>query len=126
MNTVQMKVPMIDGKVIAEQLRIMGVKPALAGYGYLKEALSKCYADASYKKDVVKRLYVEIAKQFNTTASRVERAIRHAIEVAWSLGNADLQNKVFGYTVSLNRGKPTNSEFIATMSEYLHEISDYA
>ncbi len=68
---------------------------------------------------VTKELYPMIAEKYNTTPSRVERAIRHAIELAWDRGNVDLMNKVFGYTIDVERGKPTNSEFIAMVADRL-------
>ena len=68
---------------------------------------------------VTKQLYPSVAKQYNTTSSRVERAIRHAIEVAWDRGNVDVLNSYFGYTIHSSRGKPTNSEFIAMISDKL-------
>jgi len=68
---------------------------------------------------VTKELYPMIADKYNTTASRVERAIRHAIELAWDRGNVDLMNKYFGYTINIERGKPTNSEFIAMVADKL-------
>lgn len=114
----------MNEKIIAQQLRLMGVKPALDGYTYLKVAIKKSYCDASYRRSITKRMYIEIAKEFGTTPSKVERAMRTAIEVAWSMGNEDLQCKVFGYTISVDKGKPTNGEFIAAMAEYLHEEFD--
>lgn len=116
---------LLDKKVIAELIRNLGIKPSLSGYDYIKDAVAKCYADATYKYNITKRLYVDIAKAFDTTPTRVERAMRHAIEQAWGLGSIGLQEKVFGYTVSPNKGKPTNTEFIAAAVEYLHETHDY-
>ena len=73
---------------------------------------------------VTKQLYPSVAKQYNTTSSRVERAIRHAIEVAWDRGNVDVLNSYFGYTIHSSRGKPTNSEFIDMLAYYLREIEE--
>ena len=72
-----------------------------------------------YIGQVTKILYPDIARKYKTTGSRVERAIRHAIEVAWNRGNIDLINEIFGYTISASKAKPTNSEFIAMISDYL-------
>ena len=75
--------------------------------------------DIDVINQITKQLYPEIARKFNTTPSRVERAIRHAIEVAWGRGQTDVVESIFGYTVSASKGKPTNSEFIAMISDKL-------
>ena len=75
--------------------------------------------EANLMGAVTKELYPMIAEKYNTTASRVERAIRHAIELAWDRGNVDLMNRYFGYTINIERGKPTNSEFIAMIADKL-------
>lgn len=105
---------------IIELLRKFGIPASVKGYGYLKTALDLCWEDKSYLESITKRLYPAIAKWHNTTASRVERAIRHAIETAWSRADLDTLNSVFGCTVSRITGKPTNSEFIATLTEQLN------
>jgi len=97
----------------------IGVPAHIKGYMYLREAISMVYNDIELLGSITKVLYPEIAKKFNTTASRVERAIRHAIEVAWSRGNIDSISSLFGYTVSMSKAKPTNSEFIAMVADKL-------
>ncbi|MGM8213362.1 sporulation transcription factor Spo0A [Virgibacillus sp. W0430] len=97
----------------------IGVPAHIKGYMYLREAITMVYNDIELLGSITKILYPEIAKKFNTTASRVERAIRHAIEVAWSRGNIDSISDLFGYTVSISKAKPTNSEFIAMVADRL-------
>ncbi len=87
----------------------IGVPAHIKGYMYLREAITMVYNDIELLGSITKVLYPDIAKKFNTTASRVERAIRHAIEVAWSRGNIDSISNLFGYTVSMSKAKPTNS-----------------
>lgn len=97
----------------------IGVPAHIKGYLYLREAITMVYNDLELLGSITKILYPDIAKQFNTTASRVERAIRHAIEVAWSRGNIDAITELFGYTVDVVKAKPTNSEFIAMVADRL-------
>jgi len=97
----------------------IGVPAHIKGYLYLREAIMLAVKDMDVINAVTKVLYPTIAKTFNTTASRVERAIRHAIEVAWDRGDIDILQKFFGYTVSNTKGKPTNSEFIAMIADRL-------
>ena len=97
----------------------VGVPAHIKGYQYLREAILLAVADMDVINAVTKVLYPEVAKRFNTTASRVERAIRHAIEVAWDRGDLETLQKYFGYTVSNVKGKPTNSEFIAMIADRL-------
>jgi two-component system, response regulator, stage 0 sporulation protein A len=97
----------------------IGVPAHIKGYLYLREAISMVYNDIELLGSITKVLYPDIAKKYNTTASRVERAIRHAIEVAWSRGNIDSISSLFGYTVSISKAKPTNSEFIAMVADKL-------
>ncbi|RXT13799.1 sporulation transcription factor Spo0A [Ammoniphilus sp. CFH 90114] len=97
----------------------IGVPAHIKGYMYLREAITMVYNDVELLGSITKVLYPDIAKKFNTTASRVERAIRHAIEVAWSRGNMDSIGTLFGYTVSNSKAKPTNSEFIAMVADKL-------
>ena len=89
----------------------------IKGYAFLREAIQMVYTDVELLGAVTKVLYPEIAKKYNTTSSRVERAIRHAIEVAWNRGNYDVISKMFGYTVHHLKSKPTNSEFIAMIAD---------
>ncbi len=97
----------------------IGVPAHIKGYMYLREAITMVYNDIELLGSITKVLYPDIAKTFNTTASRVERAIRHAIEVAWSRGNIDSISALFGYTVNISKAKPTNSEFIAMVADRL-------
>ncbi|MDY0396490.1 sporulation transcription factor Spo0A [Virgibacillus halophilus] len=97
----------------------IGVPAHIKGYMYLREAITMVYNDVELLGSITKILYPDIAKKFNTTASRVERAIRHAIEVAWNRGNVDSISALFGYTVSVSKTKPTNSEFIAMVADRL-------
>lgn len=97
----------------------VGVPAHIKGYQYLREAILIAIQDMEVINAVTKVLYPEVAKRFNTTASRVERAIRHAIEVAWDRGDLETLQKYFGYTVSNAKGKPTNSEFIAMIADRL-------
>lgn len=97
----------------------IGVPAHIKGYMYLREAITMVVNDMELLSAVTKELYQSIAKKYNTTASRVERAIRHAIEVAWGRGQVDAINKLFGYTVHNEKGKPTNSEFIAIIADKL-------
>lgn len=102
---------------ITQVLRDIGVPAHIKGYEYLRYALELTCTEREYLEDVTKRMYPDIAKHFNTTASRVERAIRHAVEVAWDRGDLDTLQSWFGWTVSNTKGKPTNSEFIARVSD---------
>ncbi|SFP21665.1 two-component system, response regulator, stage 0 sporulation protein A [Oscillibacter sp. PC13] len=97
----------------------IGVPAHIKGYQYLREAIMIAVDDMDVINAVTKVLYPEVAKRFNTTPSRVERAIRHAIEVAWDRGDLETLQKFFGYTVSNAKGKPTNSEFIAMIADRL-------
>ena len=97
----------------------VGVPAHIKGYQYLREAILIAVKDMEVINAVTKVLYPEVAKRFGTTASRVERAIRHAIEVAWDRGDLETLQKYFGYTVSNAKGKPTNSEFIAMIADRL-------
>ena len=97
----------------------IGVPAHIKGYQYLREAILIAVADMDVINAVTKVLYPEVAKRYGTTASRVERAIRHAIEVAWDRGDLETLQKYFGYTVSNAKGKPTNSEFIAMIADGL-------
>ena len=100
-------------------LHQMGVPAHIKGYQYLRDAIVFVIDDTNLLGAVTKELYPMIAEKYNTTASRVERAIRHGIELAWDRGNIDLMNKYFGYTIDVERGKPTNSEFIAMIADKL-------
>ena len=97
----------------------IGVPAHIKGYQYLRYAIIMAIDDADIINSVTKVLYPTVAKKFQTTTSRVERAIRHAIEVAWDRGDVDTLNSYFGYTIQNSRGKPTNSEFIAMIADNL-------
>lgn len=105
--------------VVTEVLHEIGVPAHIKGYQYLREAIIMTINDMEAINSVTKVLYPEVAKKFDTTPSRVERAIRHAIEVAWDRGDIETLQKFFGYTVSNVKGKPTNSEFIAMIADCL-------
>ena len=112
-----------SGEALALEVRVtdvihqIGVPAHIKGYQFLRDAILLTLEDGEYINSVTKRLYPEIAKKNATTASRVERAIRHAIEVAWDRGDVDTLNRYFGYTIHNLRGKPTNSEFIAMIAD---------
>lgn len=97
----------------------IGVPAHIKGYQYLREAIMMVVNDIDIINQITKQLYPEIARKFKTTPSRVERAIRHAIEVAWGRGDGETVESIFGYTVSAAKGKPTNSEFIAMIADKL-------
>lgn len=97
----------------------IGVPAHIKGYQYLREAIIMVVNEIDLINSITKQLYPSIAKLYNTTPSRVERAIRHAIEVAWSRGKVDAIDSLFGYTVNIGKGKPTNSEFIAMVADKL-------
>jgi len=97
----------------------IGVPAHIKGYQYLRTAIMLTINDSDIINSVTKILYPSVAKKYQTTTSRVERAIRHAIEVAWDRGDVDTLNSYFGYTIQNNRGKPTNSEFIAMIADNL-------
>ena len=104
---------------VTEIIHQIGVPAHIKGYHYLREAIIMSVNDPEMINSVTKVLYPAVAKRFDTTSSRVERAIRHAIEVAWDRGDVDTLNSYFGYTVHNTKGKPTNSEFIAMISDKL-------
>lgn len=97
----------------------IGVPAHIKGYQYLRDAIMMVVKDLDIINSITKQLYPTIAKEYNTTPSRVERAIRHAIEVAWSRGQMEAIDSLFGYTISTGKGKPTNSEFIAMVADKL-------
>ena len=105
--------------MVTEIIHQIGVPAHIKGYHYLREAILLSIKNSEIINSVTKLLYPTVAKNFSTTSSRVERAIRHAIEVAWDRGDIDVLNSYFGYTIQNNRGKPTNSEFIAMISDKL-------
>ena len=102
---------------VTGMLHKIGVPAHIKGYQYLREAIIYSVEDPEMLEAVTKILYPAIAKRSHTTSSRVERAIRHAIEVAWNRGCEEVLEEIFGYTISVGRGKPTNSEFIAMLAD---------
>ena len=104
-------------KDVTDMIHELGVPAHIKGYQYLREAILMILDDVHLLSGITKDLYPKIAEKYNTTPSRVERAIRHAIELAWGRGNIDLMTEYFGYTINLEKGKPTNSEFIAMVSD---------
>ncbi|MEG2170231.1 MAG: sporulation transcription factor Spo0A [Erysipelotrichaceae bacterium] len=104
---------------ITAVLHEIGIPAHIKGYMYLRTAIIETYFNIDFLGQITKVLYPEIARKYLTTSSRVERAIRHAIEVAWNRGNIDAIDEIFGYTISASKAKPTNSEFIAMISDKL-------
>ena len=102
---------------ITRTLHELGVPSHIKGYNYIREGISLVYAKPDIVGGITKELYPEIAKRYNSTVSRVERAIRHAIEVSWNRGNWDLMEEIFGHSVDIDKAKPTNSEFIVTIAD---------
>ena len=105
--------------MVTEIIHQIGVPAHIKGYHYLRSSIILSIKSPSMTNSITKILYPTVAKMYQTTSSRVERAIRHAIEVAWDRGDLDTLNSYFGYTVHTNRGKPTNSEFIALIADKL-------
>ena len=105
--------------LVTNVIHEVGVPAHIKGYQYLREAIMMVVNDIDVINQITKQLYPDIAKKYGTTPSRVERAIRHAIEVAWGRGQTDTVESIFGYTVSAAKGKPTNSEFIAMIADKL-------
>ncbi len=104
-------------KDVTEMIHEIGVPAHIKGYQYLREAIMMSVEDVEMLNSITKVLYPTIAKRFQTTPSRVERAIRHGIEVAWARGRSETLEALFGYTISAGKGKPTNSEFIALIAD---------
>ncbi len=102
---------------VTDMIHEIGVPAHIKGYQYLREAIMMSVEDTTMLSSITKILYPTIAKRFQTTPSRVERAIRHAIEVAWSRGRMETLDALFGYTINTGKGKPTNSEFIALIAD---------
>jgi len=104
---------------ITKILHELGMPSHIKGYQYIREGISIIYDRPEVIGGITKELYPDIAKKFDTTVSRVERAIRHAIEVSWNRGNWDLMEEIFGHSVDIDKAKPTNSEFIVTVADKL-------
>ena len=113
--------PEVEGrdleKDVTDMIHEIGVPAHIKGYQYLREAIMMSVEDVEMLGSITKILYPTIAKKYQTTPSRVERAIRHAIEVAWSRGRMGTLDALFGYTINTGKGKPTNSEFIALIAD---------
>lgn len=119
-KSMEEKIPYIERSLETDVTNIIheiGVPAHIKGYQYLRDAIIMCVSDIEMLNSITKILYPSIAKRHQTTPSRVERAIRHAIEVAWSRGKMDTIDELFGYTVNNGKGKPTNSEFIALIAD---------
>ena len=104
---------------ITEHLWKLGMPAHVLGYQYLREAIVMTLYSPDKICKITKELYPDVAKKYKTTSSKVERAMRHAIEIAWNRGDRDYISKIFGNTISVKKGKPTNSEFIALLSDYM-------
>ena len=103
--------------LVTEFIHELGVPAHIKGYQYIRTAIMMVVENMDMLNYITKQLYPEIAHAYNTTASRVERAIRHSIEVAWTRGKPETMNEIFGYTIHTGKGKPTNSEFIAMVAD---------
>ena len=112
--------------MVTEIIHEIGIPAHIKGYQYLRYAIMLVIENLDVINSITKTLYPTVAQEFRTTSSRVERAIRHAIEVAWNRGNVDTISSIFSYTISYNKSKPTNSEFIAMLADKLrisHKIA---
>lgn len=107
-------------KEITKLLHTLGMPTHVLGYEYTREAILIALGNKGILRAITKELYPAVAKAFHTTPSRVERAIRHAVELAWDRGDLDTFQKFFGYTVSNTKGKPTNKEFLSALADHLH------
>jgi two-component system response regulator (stage 0 sporulation protein A) len=105
--------------LVTNMIHEVGVPAHIKGYQYLRDGIIMVVEDIDVLNQVTKQLYPDLAKKHKTTPSRVERAIRHAIEVAWTRGQLETIENIFGYTINANKGKPTNSEFIAMIADKL-------
>lgn len=104
---------------ISKLLHDLGIPSHIKGYQFLRDAVNMLFDDPNMIGGITKELYPELANKYNTTVSRVERSIRHAVEVSWNRGDIDLMEKIFGHSVDIDRAKPTNSEFIVTIADKL-------
>lgn len=124
-SSFNLTLPTLDNDLdteITTLLHEIGVPAHIRGYMYIRESIRMVYNNIEILGSITKVLYPEVARKFNTTSSRVERAIRHAIEVAWVRGNIDAISDIFSYTISYHKSKPTNSEFIAMIADRLRLI----
>ena len=106
-------------EIITDTIKELGIPASLSGYHYARYAIELLINDISLMKSITKSVYPKIAEKFNTTNSRVERAIRHAVETGWDRANENIKMRLFGYSVSSDKGAPTNSEFIVTVADYI-------
>ena len=106
-------------KEISRLLHDLGMPSHIKGYQYIRDSIELMYNNPNVLGGITKEVYPFIADKYNTTPSRVERAIRHAIEVSWTRGDYDLMEEIFGHSVDFDRAKPTNSEFLATIADKL-------
>ena len=104
---------------ITRMLHELGMPAHIKGYQYIRDSIMMIYNNPDIIGGITKELYPDVASKYNTTVSRVERAIRHAIEVSWNRGNWDLMEEIFGHSVDIDKAKPTNSEFIVTIADKL-------
>lgn len=123
-NIAAKRVPPVEQHIdvetmVTEMIHEIGIPAHIKGYQYLRNAIMLVIDNLDIINSITKRLYPTVASNFNTTSSRVERAIRHAIEVAWDRGDTEVLNSIFGYTIATSKGKPTNSEFIAMIADKL-------
>ncbi len=116
LETVPKPMPDLES-LVTEFIHELGVPAHIKGYQYIRSAIMMVVDDMELLNYITKQLYPTIAKKYKTTSSRVERAIRHSIEVAWSRGKSETMNDIFGYTIDTGKGKPTNSEFIAMVAD---------
>ena len=116
-----------ETKQISKILHTLGVPSHIKGYLYIREGVNLMLNSKEQVGGITKEIYPEIARKYNTTSSRVERAIRHAIEISWNRGDYDTMEEIFGHSVDYDKAKPTNSEFIATVADHLRlsTISSY-
>ena len=110
---------------ISKILHTLGVPSHIKGYIYIRDGIKLMYNSTELVGGITKEIYPEIAKKYNSTISRVERAIRHAIEISWNRGDYEVMEEIFGHSVDFDRAKPTNSEFIATIADHLRLTSVY-
>lgn len=109
---------------VTTMLHRIGTPAHIKGHNYLRSAIIRVYMDESYLGNMMSRLYPDLAKEYSTSLSCVERGIRNAVELSWNRGDVDVLNEIFGNTISYARSKPTNSEFIAMIADLLR-IEDY-
>ena len=106
-------------EIITNIIKELGIPANLSGYHYIRCAVELLIDDIVLIKSITKVVYPMVAKRFDVTPTRAERAIRHAIELGWSRANEDMLMRLFGYSISADKGKPTNSEFLATVADYI-------